>query len=173
MNAAKYHAKWTAAIQPHVPEPLLAVGQFSRAGAMTTGLVGMGSGAARVVMNHSNKKKSAGLPQNLVAGLTASHLYLWKYRVKYMTTKLKIKGDPAMVIDRSTVAITVGGNDGFAHRVHFWLPSGEKFELDSASAMGGDQLNGPLLQQLVVPAAPYPQPGFVDPNRETVPPQSQ
>src|SRR5690349_3674803 len=115
VNVDKYLQQWTEALQPHVPEPLVAVGMLARAGQMMTGLAGMGSGIAYSVMNHQNKKKSAGLPPTVVAGLTPSALYLWKYRTKYATTKLKIKGEPELVLPRNSFTATVGGNDGLAH----------------------------------------------------------
>src|SRR4051794_15216995 len=99
-------------MQPRVPEPILAVGSFTRAGGSIAGYAAFGSGIASMVLSHQAKKRSAGLPRNLVAALPPHSFYVWKYKGGY---KLKIKGDPAMVLDRRTFHVTIGGNDGFAH----------------------------------------------------------
>src|SRR5262245_39547308 len=99
MDVDKHLSQWTEELQPHIPEQLLAVGMLARAGQSMAGYVGMGSGIAGSVMRHQAKQKSGGLPQNVVAGLTPTRLYLWKWRTKF-GTRLRIKGEPAMVLER-------------------------------------------------------------------------
>jgi hypothetical protein len=148
----KYLARWTEAMQPHVPEPLLAVGSLNRAGQTMAGMVGLGSGAAWTVLNHQARKKSAGLPRQMLVGLTANALYVWKFRTGGIG-KVKVKGDPEMVLDRRAFQVTVE-SDGLANHIHLWFHDGQKLELEANTTFGAAALNDPLLRALTAPVAP-------------------
>jgi hypothetical protein len=140
-------------MQPHVPEPLLAVGSLNRAGQAMAGMMGFASGAAWMGLNHQAKKRSGGLPKSMLVGVSASALFIWKYQTNSLG-RAKIKGDPECVLDRRTFQVTVEAT-GMANRIHLWFHDGQKLELEANTTFGAAALNDPLLRQLCVPVAPY------------------
>lgn len=58
----EYLARYATALQPHVPEPIRAVGILCRPGALGNALVYQASPMVAMIRNRSAKKASGGLP---------------------------------------------------------------------------------------------------------------
>ncbi len=144
-----YLDRTTASLQPHVPEPILAVGVFSRPGAMGNALVSQVSGAAYLVRNHQAKKAAGGLPHNVVVALTATRLYLFAYRPGW-GGKLKVKA-PVAVWERTRFVTAVDMPGTLAARVRFHFDDGSQVQLDWNRGFGGEAFNGPIVLALTQP----------------------
>jgi len=86
----KYRQKFTETCQPHVPEPIIAIGQLQPRG--STGAAGMMmgvSGLAGGIMRSQAKKNAGNLPHIGVYALTATTLHV--FDVKPRGTGIKIK----------------------------------------------------------------------------------
>ena len=144
----KYYANYTAQVQPHISEPVLAVGLLSHAGRAGAGAASFVSPLAAMIMRSGKKKLAGGLPKEMLAAVTQHRLYLFEYRQGM--GGLKIKGDPIMW-ERSWFQVHVDQGSGFAHGVRFVFPDGSTVALEASTGMGMSDFNVPLLQWLTTP----------------------
>ena len=142
----KYRQKYIADVSAHIGQPVEAVGIFSRPGSMTSMLTTKISPLAGMIKNKSNAGKSGGLPQNVVIGVTADKVFVFGYKPRGTSLKLK---DPIGVFERSGVRAEVVGQGSFATRVRFTLPTGDTIELDSNKMPGSaSDFNAPVVEAL-------------------------
>jgi hypothetical protein len=142
----KYRQKYLADVSAHIGQPVEAVGIFSRPGAMGSLFLGKVSPLAAMVKNKSAKGASGGLPQNVVIGVTATQVFVFGYKPRGTSLKLK---DPIGVFERSGMRAEVVGNGALATRVRFHLPNGDSIELDSNKMPGSSSdFNAPVVQAL-------------------------
>jgi hypothetical protein len=142
----KYRQKYLADVSAHIGQPVEAVGIFSRPGSMNSLFLGKISPLASMVKNKSAKGASGGLPQNVVIGVTADKVFVFGYKPRGTSLKLK---DPIGVFERSGVRAAVVSQNALANRVRFQLPTGDTIELDSNRMPGSkDDFNAPVVEAL-------------------------
>ncbi len=98
----KYREAQMMAVAPHVQGELLAVGVFSRAGTMGSFGLGKVSPLAGMVKRGFEKGKADGLPQNFVVAVTDQQVYVFAYKPR--GTSIKVK-DPLRVWGRDQVRV--------------------------------------------------------------------
>jgi hypothetical protein len=142
----KYRARYLAAVDGHVEGEARAVGMFSRPGSMGAALMSQGSALASTIARLSGKKKSGGLPMNVIVAATNDSVYVFDYKPK--GTGIKIK-DTVAVWDRSAVRVTATEEGTLADRLVIELGDGEAIQLD-ANKMPGfrSEFNEPLIRML-------------------------
>jgi hypothetical protein len=98
----KYREAQMMAVAPHVQGELLAVGTFSRSGSM--GAMGLGqiSPLAASIKRRIDKGKTDNLPQNFVVAVTAEQVYVFDYKPR--GTSIKVK-DPLRIWPRDQVRV--------------------------------------------------------------------
>lgn len=142
----KYRQKYIEDVSAHIGEPVEAVGIFSRPGAMSSVFLSKLSPMASAIKNKSAKGASGGLPQNVVIGVTANRVFVFGYKPRGTSLKLK---DPIGVFDRSGMRAEVVNQGALANRVRFHLPNGDSIELDSNKMPGSSSdFNAPVVQAL-------------------------
>lgn len=98
----KYREAQMMAVAPHVEGELLAVGVFSRAGTMGSFGLGKVSPLAGMIKRGVEKGKTDGLPQSFVVAVTAERVYVFDYKPR--GTSIKVK-DALRVWDRDQVYV--------------------------------------------------------------------
>lgn len=142
----KYREKYLADVGAHIGEPVEAVGIFSRPGSMNSVLLSQLSPLASMVKNKAAKGKAGGLPPNVVIGVTADKVFVFGYKPRGTSLKLK---DPIGVFARTGVRAEVVNQSALANRIRFTLPDGDTIELDSNRMPGSkDDFNAPVVQAL-------------------------
>lgn len=84
-----YRERWMMEVAPHVHGELLAVGAFSRAGTMGSFGLGKISPLAGMIKRGADRAKADNLPQSFVVGVTADHVYVFDYKPKGTSIKVK------------------------------------------------------------------------------------
>jgi|EndMetStandDraft_7_1072992.scaffolds.fasta_scaffold147020_3 hypothetical protein len=147
----KYRQKYIADVSAHIGQPVEAVGIFSRPGSMGSVLTSQFSPLAAMIKNRASAGKAGGLPQNVVIGVTADKVFVFGYKPRGTSLKLK---DPIGVFERSGMRAEVVGQGSFATRVRFTLPTGDTIELDSNRMPGSSSdFNAPVVQALAPASA--------------------
>lgn len=142
----KYRQRWREDMAAKVGEPVEAVGVFSRPGSMSSMFTMKVSPLAGVLKDQVGKSKAAGLPPNVAVGVTADKVFLFAYKPRGNSLKLK---DPIGVFHRQAVRVEVIGQTSLATQLRFTLPTGDVFELDSNRVPGmKSDFNNPLLAAL-------------------------
>jgi hypothetical protein len=142
----KYRQRYIEDMSAHVGQPVQAVGIFSRPGAMGSMFMGKVSPLAGMVRNQANKGKTGGLPQNVAIGVTADKVFVFGYKPKGTSLKLK---DPIGVFERSATRAEVVSQGTLANRIRFHLPNGDSIELDSNKMPGSSSdFNAPVVDAL-------------------------
>lgn len=142
----QYLARYTASLQPHVAEPICAVGILCRPGALGNALVYQASPMVAMIRNRSAKKASGGLPPNLAVAATEHHVHLFDYRPT--NRGLKVKRE-VMVLDRSTFQVAFDQPGTLAQRVRFFFTDSTQLELDANKTMAKwSDLHTPLFTEL-------------------------
>ncbi len=98
----QYRDNQMMAVAPFVQGEVLAVGTFSRSGSM--GAMGLGqiSPLAASIKRRMDKSKTDGLPQNFVVAVTEHHVYVFDFKPR--GTSIKVK-EPLRVWDRDQVHV--------------------------------------------------------------------
>jgi hypothetical protein len=142
----QYRQKYIADVSAHIGQPVEAVGIFSRPGSMNSMFLTKVSPLAGMIKNKASSGKAGGLPQNVVIGVTADKVFVFGYKPRGTSLKLK---DPIGVFERSAMRAEVVGQSTFATRVRFHLPTGDAIELDSNRMPGSSSdFNAPVVQAL-------------------------
>lgn len=142
----KYRQKYLADVSAHVGEPVEAVGIFSRPGSMSSVLVGQLSPLAAMIKNKGAKGAAGGLPQNVVVGVSADKVYVFAYKPKGTSLKLK---EPIGVFPRAAMRAEIVGQGNLANRYRFTMPNGDTIELDSNKMPGSaEDFNAPVVEAL-------------------------
>ena len=106
---------------------------------------------AAMIKNRASAGKAGGLPQNVVIGVTADKVFVFGYKPRGTSLKLK---DPIGVFERAAMRAEVVGQSSFATRVRFTLPTGDTIELDSNRMPGSSSdFNAPVVQALAPASA--------------------
>lgn len=143
----EYAAQYRQAVQAAVPdEEVLAVGILCRPNGLLSAVAPGG-----LFMRLAGKKKSGGLPMNVVAAVTPTRVLFFDFRPRM--TSIKVKG-LAKSVARQGLRVTLGTGN-LATRITFHQADGSSFELDSNKSIGQyDRLNDQLLGALgAAPAA--------------------
>lgn len=147
----KYRQRYIGVLEPKVPAPIRAIGMLSRPGAMTGALLSQVSGAASLAFGSSGKKKAGGLPMNVVLAATDDEIYVFEYKPKGRSIKVK---DPIVVWPRAAIQVEQTATGTFADRLTVHIQGQEPIELDSNKMPGfKSEFNAPLFQLLGGPAA--------------------
>ena len=142
----KYRAKFLESLRGHVDGEPRAVGIFMRPGAYGAMALMNVSGLAGLLAGRAGKKKSGGLPQNVVLGVTDDKVHVFAYKPKGTSLKLK---DPIAVWDRSSVRMERTSSGAMSSRVMIHLADGESIELDTPKMPGtSSDFNAPLIDLL-------------------------
>ena len=146
----KYRQKYIETMSAHVGQPVEAVGIFSRPGSMNSVFLTKVSPLAGAIKSQSSRGKAGGLPQNVALGATADRVYVFGYKPKGTSLKLK---DPIGVFDRRAFRAELLNRGTLADRIRFHLPDGDSIELDSNKMPGSSSdFNAPFIQALAGPA---------------------
>jgi hypothetical protein len=147
----KYRQKYIADVSAHIGEPVQAVGIFSRPGAMNSLFLGKLSPMAGSIKNQSSRGKAGGLPQNVVIAVTADRVFVFGYKPRGTSLKLK---DPIGVFERRGMRAEVVSQGSLANRIRFHLPNGDSIELDSNKMPGSSSdFNAPVIEALALAGA--------------------
>lgn len=141
----KYRQKYRETAQPHIDEPIVAVGQFQPRG--STGAAGMMagvSGLGGMVMKRNAKKNAGGLPHIGLYALTSSTLHVFDVKPKGFGVKIK---SHAAAIPRDSFQAS-RGEGAVTDQVSLQLDDGGTIALESVS-IGAGGFNDEIIQQLV------------------------
>jgi hypothetical protein len=146
----KYRQKYLADVSAHIGEQAEAVGVFSRPGAMGGVMLSQISPLAAMIKGKAGKSASGGLPQNVVVGVTADKVFVFGYKPKGTSLKLK---EPIGVFERAQTKAEIVSQGAMANRIRFHLPNGDSIELDSNKMPGSStDFNAPVVDALGAPA---------------------
>lgn len=141
----KYRQKYLAAVSKHLGEPAEQVGMFTQPGGMGSALTAQMSPLAGTLMRREGRKKTGGMPMNVIIGLTADQVHVFSFKPKGTSIKLK---DTVVTWPRAQVRVEPAGDGTLANRFRFHLPDGETIELDSNKMPGASDFNQPLVEAL-------------------------
>lgn len=142
----EYRQKYIEDVSAHIGEPIEAVGIFSRPGSMNSVFIGQLSPLAASIKRKSAKGATGGLPPNVVIGVTADRVFVFGYKPRGTSLKLK---DPIGVFERRGMRAEVVNEGGLANRIRFHLPNGDSIELDSNKMPGSSSdFNAPVVAAL-------------------------
>jgi hypothetical protein len=142
----KYRARYLETVSEKLGEPAEAVGMFTRPGSMGSVVAAQVSPLASFLTLSRGKKKAGGMPLNVIVGVTADKVYVFPYKPKGFSVKLK---DPVAAWDRADVRIERLKEGTVANRLRFHLPGGDSIELDSTKMPGSSSdFNAPLIDLL-------------------------
>lgn len=139
----KYRAKYLEAVQPHVADPVRAIGVFSRPGSLAmAGLMHISTAVAV-----SMEDRSSGLPRNVVMAVTDDAVHVFDFKPKGFNIKVKKE---VATWPRAGITVTKGEGGMLATRVAFDWADGGHVELDSN--IGGTGFNEELIALLQAPS---------------------
>jgi hypothetical protein len=141
----KYRQKIREVCQPHLQEPILAVGQFQPKGSLGAAGMMMGvSGAAGMGLRAKAKKDAGGLPHVGLYALTATTLHAFDAKPKGFGWKVK-----ALVasIPRANFQATAAAG-AMTDQVTLTFLDGTSLSLESMT-MGAQGFNEDIIRQLV------------------------
>jgi hypothetical protein len=160
-------ARMKETVQPHVAEPLLAVGMLQPAG--TWGAFGAGqlSGVAAMVMRKAANKKAGGLgkqgafkTREAILGITQDKIYAFNGKPSGRSWKVL---DKVGEWDRSDLAITTTKGSLSTKVVIDVKSSGDHFELEATTIMQVGNLTDVFLAELTRPTGTTGQEGESSP----------
>jgi hypothetical protein len=139
--------------QPHVPEPVVAVGMLQPAGAYGAFGAGQLSGIAGSFMRRSSNKKAGGLAKQGLLGtklamivLTEAHVYAFGAKPSGRSWKVL---DQLGEWERSDLTFIVDAPGKMSTKVTVDVAStGDRFELEAMTAMSGADLARPFLDAI-------------------------
>jgi hypothetical protein len=144
----KYYQRYLADLAPHVQGEIRAMGVLSRPGAMAGVMLGQISGIGRMINNAGAKKKSGGLPPNVVLAVTDTHVYVFNYKAGGWGGGLKVK-DPLVVWPREAIHVQHTASGTLADTLTINIAGQEPIQLDSNKMPGfKSDFNTPLFQVL-------------------------
>jgi hypothetical protein len=103
-NTQQYRDQYAANLQPFVAEPIVAVGSFSRRGALRDTVMGKLSPTAYWSLRARAKAKSHGLPNSVLMAVTATSVHVFAHDIKHGSSA--VKGEVA-AWNRSQVQVEV------------------------------------------------------------------
>ncbi len=143
----KYRQRFVETAQPHVDEPIVAVGQFQpRGSAGAAGVMAGVSGLGGMIMRSSAKKNAGGLPHIGLYALTVTTLHV--FDVKPKGFGVKIKGHAA-AFPRASFTATRGSGT-VTDQLVLQFADGQIISLESIS-LGAGGFNDEIIAQLTGP----------------------
>ena len=140
----KYQQRFIETAQPHVPEPILAVGQFQPKGsAGAAGMMAGVSGLGGMIMRSSAKKNAGGLPHIGLYALTATTLHVFDVKPKGFGVKIKAH---VAAMPRTSFRAT-RGTGAITDQLALQFPDGQTIWLEAMS-MGAGGFNDEIIAQL-------------------------
>ena len=141
----KYRQKFTEAVQPHIEEPVIAVGQLTPRGAAgAAGMMAGVSGLAGGIMRSQAKKNAGDLPHIGVYALTPTTLHV--FDVKPRGTGIKIKKHVA-AFPREVFRAQYG-QGAITDQIDLVFTDGTVISLEAIS-LGAKGFNDPFFAQLI------------------------
>jgi len=137
---AEQRETYLAQLQPHVPEPILAVGFLATAG-YTAGMIkdysiggsiGMISPLAGWLFRRKKVANRIEASENLLTAVTASGIYLFSFP---MRGEAFVVSGPPTVWNRADVRVTAEAPKKLAQRIHVEHRDGRKDEYDIATGI--------------------------------------
>jgi hypothetical protein len=145
-NYDKYREKYMMALEPHVEGEVRAVGVFSRAGSMGSMGLSYISPLAASIKRATDKGRSGGLPQNFVVGVTDDKVYVFGYKPR--GTSIKVKA-PLAVWNRGDIRMTHVDSGTMANTIQVDIAGQEPILIESNKMPGSKtDFNGPVLEAL-------------------------
>jgi hypothetical protein len=144
----KYREKYMAAVADQIGERPGAVGQFQRSGmARTMGLSAV-SPLAGMLSGRAAKKKSGGLPEQIILAVTDDKVYVFEFKPTGLNVKVK---DPLVIWDRSQMTAERLKEGGMWDRLRLHVPDrDEPLDLTSNKMPGSSEdFNAPVIDVLV------------------------
>lgn len=154
-STAEYLAAYAAAMQPHCPEPIIAVGAVKAPGAMTGMLTqAIGGKAGRFLFGFVGRAAARkalaptpapnGMPDDLLLACTQTRIHAFAYKLKG-AAKVQITSEYA-IWDRAGLVVTSEPAGRMTQRLHLRWPNGAEVQLDAVLPPGKfDDLNAPFL----------------------------
>lgn len=140
----KYRQRFAETAQPHVDEPILAVGQFQPKGSAGAAGMMMGvSGLGGMIMRSNAKKGAGGLPHVGLYALTATTLHVFDVKPKGFGVKIK---SHAAAIPRASFTAT-RGSGAVTDQVTLQFTDGATISLESIS-LGAGGFNDDIIDRL-------------------------
>jgi hypothetical protein len=138
----KYRQRYRDAVQPHLSEPLLAVGVFNRPGGIQA--IGMAkvSPLLSMMMRKSAKKQAGGLPTSVALAVTPTQVHVFGFNARSSSIDT---GNELMVWGRRGLRVQTESTMT-ATRLQLTPEGGETIELEWLK-MAGD-FNGEAVQAL-------------------------
>ncbi len=139
-------------VQPRVPEPVIAVGMLQPAGTWGSFGANQLSGLAGTLMRRAANKRAGGLGKSgafstktALVAVTGERLYAFNAKPSGRSWKII---DEVGDWDRSDVTVTTKPGTLSTKVVFDVQSTGDHFELEATTAMGGDRINKPFLDEL-------------------------
>jgi hypothetical protein len=139
-------------VQPRVPEPIVALGMLQPAGTWGSFGAGQLSGLAGGLMRRAANKRAGGLAKSgafstKTALLAVTEKRLYAFNAKPSGRSWKIV-DEAGDWDRSDLTFTTTPGSLSVKVVVDVQSTGDHFELEATTMMGGDKFNRPFLDEI-------------------------
>ena len=142
----KYREKYMMALEPHVEGEVRAVGIFSRTGSMGSMGLSYVSPLAAAIKRRSDKGRSGGLPQNFVVGVTDERVYVFDYKPR--GTSIKVK-DPLAVWNRSDIRMSHVGTGTMSNTIQVDIAGQDPIMIESTKMPGSkSDFNAPVVEAL-------------------------
>ena len=142
----------TEVVQPRVPEPVIAVGMLQPAGMWGSFGAGQLSGLAGTLMRRAANKRAGGLAKSgafstktALLALTEGRLYAFNAKPSGRSWKIV---DEAGDWDRADLTVTTTAGTMSTKVVFDVQSTGDHFELEATTVMGGDKFNRPFLDEI-------------------------
>jgi len=139
-------------VQPRVPEPIVALGMLQPAGMWGSFGAGQLSGLAGTLMRRAANKRAGGLAKSgafstktALLAVTEGRLYAFNAKPSGRSWKIV---DEAGAWDRNDLTVTTTSGSLSTKVVVDVQSTGEHFELEATTAMGGDKFNRPFLDEI-------------------------
>ena len=160
----EFLANYAAAMQPHVPEPIVAVGAVKAPGAMSdqlrTQIAGnagrflggfLGRQAARTAVAPAGRPDR--MPDDLLLACTATTIHAFDYKPKG-AKNVEVKGEYA-AWPREGLVVIADAPGRWTQRLHLRWPNGAEIELDAVLPPGKNtDLNASFLLTVGAAVAP-------------------
>ena len=143
----KYRQKYRDSVQPHLSEPLLAVGVFNRPGGIQA--IGMAkvSPLLSMMMRKSAKKQAGGLPTSVALAITPTQVHVYGFNAR--SSSIDVENE-LMVWERQGLQVETQSTVT-ATRLQLTPSGGETIELEWLK-MAGD-FNDEAVQALSQPVS--------------------
>jgi hypothetical protein len=139
-----YRVWYYQGLQPHVPEPIVAVGILNQGDGMRNTLLGKASPMVFHALRHKTRKQAHGLPNTVAVAVTDRNVHLFSYSGRRDGMDV---GQEVARWDRAGLSVSLRPTS-LATQVDVDLADGTRYRLESTK---GSDFNDELLDHLCTP----------------------